>query len=206
MAVVIADVSGKGIPAALFMAAAKDCLKHCLLSLENPDELSKAMMRANEWLCENNEKSFFVTVFLGVLDLQSGLLRFVNAGHNPPLLRRKEDGNVFRPLHMKRNFALAVLEDWQYAQDEVRLSEGDVLFLYTDGVTEAENEARMMYSLEKLTDFLNSETAGRADSMQELLSSVWAELGGFAGRAEQSDDITMLAIAYGSAEKNSNSL
>ena len=206
VAVVIADVSGKGIPAALFMAVAKDCLKHCLLSLENPDELSKAMMQANEWLCENNEKSFFVTVFLGVLDLKSGLLRFVNAGHNPPLLRRKQEGNVFRPLRMKRNFALAVLEDWQYGQDEVQLDKGDVLFLYTDGVTEAENEERIMYSQERLTSFLNGETAGRAASMLELLSSVWAELGGFVGRAEQSDDITMLAITYGSAKKIPNSL
>jgi sigma-B regulation protein RsbU (phosphoserine phosphatase) len=130
----------------------------------------------------------------------------VNAGHNPPLLRRKQDGNVFRPLRMKRNFALAVLEDWQYGQDEVQLDKDDVLFLYTDGVTEAENEERIMYSQERLTSFLNGETAGRAGSMVELLSSVWAELGGFVGRSEQSDDITMLAITYGSAKKISNSL
>lgn len=202
LAVVIADVSGKGIPAALFMAAAKNCLKHCLLSMKTPDELEKAVIQANERLCENNEKSFFVTVFLGVLDLRSGLLRFVNAGHNPPLLRRKADGNAFQPLRMKRNFAFAVIEDWQYGQDELQLAEGDVLFLYTDGVTEAEDETRQMYSMSRLTNFLNGETAARAGSMQELLGTVWADLGAFVGTAEQSDDITMLAITYGSSKKN----
>lgn len=202
LAVVIADVSGKGVPAALFMAAAKDCLKHCLLSMESPDELEKAVIKANERLCENNEKTFFVTVFLGVLDLRSGLLRFVNAGHNPPLLRSKQEGNVFQPLRMRRNFAFAVVDDWQYVHDEIQLAEGEVLFLYTDGVTEAENEARQMYSMNRLQDFLNGEKAGKAESMQELLGIVWAELGRFAGKAEQSDDITMLAIAYGGSKKN----
>lgn len=202
LAVVIADVSGKGVPAALFMAAAKDCLKHCLLSMESPDELEKAVIKANERLCENNEKTFFVTVFLGVLNLRSGLLRFVNAGHNPPLLRSKQEGNVFQPLRMRRNFAFAVVDDWQYVHDEIQMAEGEVLFLYTDGVTEAENEARQMYSMNRLQDFLNGEKAGKAESMQELLGIVWAELGRFAGKAEQSDDITMLAIAYGGSKKN----
>ena len=206
VAIVIADVAGKGIPAALFMAAAKNSLKHCLLFLEDPDALAKAMTQANLRLCENNEKSLFVTVFLGVLDLRSGILRFVNAGHNPPLLRRKQEGNVYRPLRMQRNFALAVLEDWQYVQDEVQLEAGDVLFLYTDGVTEAENEERKMYTLDRLVAFLNGETAAKEDSMQELLGSVWADLGGFAGKAEQSDDITMLAIEYGSEKKSADSL
>ena len=103
---------------------------------------------------------------------------------------------------MKRNFAFAVIEDWQYGQDELQLAEGDVLFLYTDGVTEAEDETRQMYSMSRLTNFLNGETAARAGSMQELLGTVWADLGAFVGTAEQSDDITMLAITYGSSKKN----
>lgn len=201
LAFVIADVSGKGIPAALFMAAAKNCLKHCLLSLENPDDLEKAVMLANERLCENNEQTVFVTVFLGVLDLRSGMLRFVNAGHSAPLLRRQQDGNVFRPLRRTRNLAFAVMEDWQYVTDEVQLAEGDALFLYTDGVTEAENPERKMYAMDRLAAFLNSEPAGKARSMQELLGSVWADLASFVGAAEQSDDITMLAITYGDAKK-----
>lgn len=201
LAFVIADVSGKGIPAALFMAAAKNCLKLCLLSMKNPDELEKAVVVANERLCENNEQTFFVTVFLGVLDLRSGLLRCVNAGHNPPLLRRQQDGNIFQPLRMKRNFAFAVMEDWQYVSDEVQLAEGDIIFLYTDGVTEAENKERSMYSMDRLAAFLNSESAGKAHSMQDLLGCVWADLGKFVGDAEQSDDITMLAISYGETKK-----
>lgn len=201
LAVVIADVSGKGIPAALFMAAAKNCLKHYLLGMDSPEELEKYVMQANVRLCENNDKNFFVTLFLGVLDLRSGLLRFVNAGHTPPLLRRQQDGNVFRPMRMKRNFALGVLEDWQYAREEIQLAEGDVMFLYTDGVTEAENEAHQMYSMKRLAEFMNGEAPDRAGSMQELLSIVRAELGGFVGHAEQSDDITMLALTYGNGKK-----
>ena len=202
LAFVIADVSGKGIPAALFMAAAKNCLKLCLLSMDNPDELEKAVIMANERLCENNDQTFFVTVFLGVLDLKTGLLRFVNGGHNTPLLRRQQDGNVFQPLRMTRNIAFALMEDWQYVSDEVQLTKGDVIFLYTDGVTEAENNERNMYSMDKLMAFLNSESAGKANSMQELLGCVWANLGKFVGDAEQSDDITMLAITYGEPKKN----
>jgi len=97
-----------------------------------------------------------------------------------------------------------VMEDWQYASDEVQLTKGDVIFLYTDGVTEAENKERRMYSMDKLADFLNSEAAGKARSMQELLGCVWADLGKFVGDAEQSDDITMLAITYGDAKKKLN--
>ena len=111
LAFVIADVSGKGIPAALFMAAAKNCLKLCLLSMEDPDELEKAVIMANERLCENNDQTFFVTVFLGVLDLRSGLLRFVNAGHNPPLARIN---GKYQYLDMKRDLL------WHVEGHEIR--------------------------------------------------------------------------------------
>lgn len=196
-AVLIADVAGKGIPAALFMAAAKNCLKSSLLSQDNPDNLAKAMIAANARLCEDNREMLFITAFLGVLDLRSGLLRFVNAGHNPVFIRQKEQDKAFRKLPMKRNFVLAGWEDYQYVQEEVLLSEGDVLFLYTDGVNEAMNEADEMYGLERLENFLNSEQAAQSKNMEELVKMVQAEVADFVGNAEPADDITMLAVAYG---------
>ena len=136
-AVVIADVSGKGVPAALFMVIAKTLIKsHAQFGNEPADIFTIT----NNQLCEGNEAGLFVTAWMGILDLHTGDLSCVNAGHNPPLIRRRD--GAFEYIKMKPGFVLAGLEDMQYTQTQLHLDTGDTLFLYTDGVTEAENPAK----------------------------------------------------------------
>lgn len=190
--ITIADVSGKGVPAALFMVAAITNLRNFTSSLKSPDDLKIAIENTNERLCTNNDGEFFVTAFSGVLDLTTGIFRYVNAGHNPPLIRRR--GKNFEELPMELNFVLGGWEDWQYIQQEIQLEEGDTIFLYTDGVTEATDSAGKLYSLERLQKFLNERA--KNSSAEEILSAVHESLQKFSGDAEQSDDITMLAVQF----------
>ena len=190
--ITIADVSGKGVPAALFMVAAITNLRNAVAALQNPDDLKNAIEHTNDSLCANNDGGLFVTAFSGVLDLSTGIFRYVNAGHNPPLIRRR--GKGFEELPVELNFVLGGWDDWQYIQQEIRLEAGDTIFLYTDGVTEAADSTGKLYSLERLQQFLNAraETA----STEEILSAVRESLQKFSGAAEQSDDITMLAVKF----------
>ena len=190
--ITIADVSGKGVPAALFMVAAITNLRNFTSSLKNPDDLKIAIENTNDRLCANNDGGLFVTAFSGVLDLTTGIFRYVNAGHNPPLIRRR--GKIFEELPIGLNFVLGGWEDWQYIQQEIQLEEGDTLFFYTDGVTEAANSAGKMYSLERLQKFLNE--FKETSSVKEILSSIHESLQKFSGETEQSDDITMLAVKF----------
>ena len=190
--VTIADVSGKGVPAALFMVAAVTNLRNFTASLKSPEDLKNAIEKTNDKLCTNNDGGLFVTAFSAVLDLKTGIFRYVNAGHNPPLIRRR--GENFSELPMELNFVLGGWEDWQYIQQEIRLEPGDTIFLYTDGVTEAVNSAGKLYSLEKLKNFLNELDSNF--SSKEILSAVHKSLQKFSGGAEQSDDITMIAVTF----------
>ena len=188
--VTVADVSGKGVPAALFMVAAITHLRNSVAALKSPEDLKRAIENTNDKLCANNDGGLFVTAFSGVLDLSTGIFRYVNAGHNPPLIRRR--GKNFEELSMELNFVSGGWEDWQYVQQEIQLAAGDTIFLYTDGVTEASDSARKLYSLERLKKFLN----GRDESLsaKKILADVHASLEKFSADAEQSDDITMLAV------------
>ena len=190
--ITIADVSGKGVPAALFMVAAITNLRNFTASLKSPDDLKRAIENTNDRLCANNDGGLFVTAFSGVLDLTTGIFRYVNAGHNPPLIRRR--GKNFEELPMELNFVLGGWDDWQYVQQEIQLEAGDTIFLYTDGVTEAVDAAGKMYSLERLQKFLNE--LDENASSEEILSAVRESLQKFSGEAEQSDDITMLAVKF----------
>ena len=188
--VTIADVSGKGVPAALFMVAAITNLRNFTAG---SGDLKTAIESTSNRLCANNDGGLFVTAFSGVLDLETGVFRYVNAGHNPPLIRRR--GKNFEELPMELNFVLGGWEDWQYIQQEIQLEAGDTIFMYTDGVTEATDATGKMYSLERLKTFLNglAETA----SAEEILAAVIDSLEKFyTGAAEQSDDITMLALKF----------
>ena len=187
-----ADVSGKGVPAALFMVAAITNMRNFALSLKSPDDLKSALENTNDRLCANNDGGLFVTAFSGVLDLKTGVFRYVNAGHNPPLIRRR--GHNFEELPMELNFVLGGWDDWQYVQQEIRLEEGDTLFLYTDGVTEAADSSGKLYSLERLKQFLNA--LGTNLSTKEILSAVDESLRKFSSDGEQADDITMLAVKF----------
>jgi len=190
--ITIADVSGKGVPAALFMVAAITNLRNFTASLKSSDDLKTAIEKTNDKLCTNNDGGLFVTAFSGVLDLTTGIFRYVNAGHNPPLIRRH--GENFSELPMELNFVLGGWNDWQYIQQEIQLEDGDTIFLYTDGVTEAVDSAGEMYSLERLKKFLNE--MDKNNSAEEILAAVRTELENFSVNAEQSDDITMIAVKF----------
>ena len=190
--ITIADVSGKGVPAALFMVAAITNLRNFTASLKSPDDLKTAIEKTNDRLCNNNDGGLFVTAFSGVLDLTTGIFRYVNAGHNPPLIRR--NGKIFEELPMELNFVLGGWEDWNYIQQEIQLKPGDTIFLYTDGVTEETNSTGQLYSLERLKKFLNG--MEKNISAAKILAEIDKSLENFSVNAEQSDDISDLQVFF----------
>lgn len=191
LAVVIADVSGKGIPAALFMMISKTLLKNLALSSSS---LEDVLIKANNSLCENNDAGMFVTAFMGVLYLNTGRFTYVNAGHNPPLL--KKNGGKFEWLQIKRNFVLAGMENVKYEEQEIQLGKGDIVFLYTDGVTEACNKELQIYTESRLLEHLNHIGTNCVLRPSEIIQSVKQSIDSFGKDAEQADDITMLCLKY----------
>lgn len=183
---VIADVSGKGIGAALFMTISKTVLKNQLQLGISPAE---ALTNANKQLCENNDAGLFVTCWAGVYDTESGILSFVNAGHNPPIIIR--NGAKAEFIKQRSGFVLAGLEGYQYRSEEIQLSRGDEMFFYTDGVTEATNVHNELFGEERLLRCLDS-------CPDELLANQLAilkkDIDTFVGKREQFDDITIMAM------------
>ena len=188
MAVVMADVSGKGVPAALFMVIAKTLIKNYAQSGIKPEEVFTTV---NRLLCDGNKAGLFVTAWLGVLELTTGKLTYVNAGHNPPLI--KQNGGEFTYLKSRVSFVLAGMETIKYRQNEITIAPGDRLFLYTDGVTEATNSSIELYGEERLSAFMNSHSGENAE---EILHDLKADIYAFQGEAPQFDDITMLMLDY----------
>lgn len=197
LVVTIADVSGKGVPAALFMMRSKTILKNITMMSIHPDDLGAALAIANQQLFENNPEMMFVTVFLGILDVKTGEFRYANAGHNPPLVVQSASGERrWKYLRSKqRDHMLGVVEEAEYEMHKILLAPGDMIFLYTDGVTEAMDRNERFYSEERLR-----KTLARVDvpfaSMKEVLAGVRADIEGYTDGAEQSDDITMLGLRY----------
>jgi sigma-B regulation protein RsbU (phosphoserine phosphatase) len=220
LAVVMADVSDKGIPAALFMVVARTLIKSNAQMGLSPSEVFEAV---NELLVEGNDANMFVTAFMGYLDLKSGALTYVNAGHTPTLVSRS--GGSFEKLEMTPGFVLGALSGFTFEERETTLAVGDRLFLYTDGVTEAASPSLELFSEKRLlrvldecesdradggmassadagtasaasanTGTVSANGRGRATSMAELLARVKHDMDTFAAGAEQSDDITMLAL------------
>ena len=188
LALVIADVSGKGIPAALFMMRAKTAIKNGALSGAAP---GKILETVNDILCEENEIKMFVTVWLGILDLKTGLMRCCNAGHEYPALMRA--GGDFELLKDKHGLFLGARPGIPRCEYEIQLESGDRLFVYTDGVPEALNESAEQYGTARMIDHLNT----LKDQPQDrLLSGMLENVRRFAGEAEQFDDITMLGITW----------
>lgn len=188
LAVVMADVSGKGVPAALFMVIAKTLIKDHTMPDKDPGEV---FTKVNELLCETNSEGLFVTAFEGVLDLRTGEFRFVNAGHEMPFICKK--GQSFNPYPVKAAFVLAGLEGMKYESGVITLDVGDKLFQYTDGVTEATNLNNELYGMERLGEILNKKSEL---SVSDLLPAVKADIDAFVGSAPQFDDITMLCFEY----------
>ena len=183
-----ADVSGKGIPAAMFMMTAKTIIKDLA---ESGMAVNDIFTKANEKLCENNESGMFVTAWMGILDITTGQVKFANAGHNPPLLKRANGS--FEYLKTRAGFVLAGMEGVRYRAGELTLNPGDRLFLYTDGVPEATNAENKLYGEDRLLSFMNQNTTMEA---VKLLPALKANIDEFVGEAPQFDDITMLMLDY----------
>lgn len=193
LVVTIADVCGKGIPAALFMMRAKTALKNMVLMANDPDDLATIMTLTNRELCQDNGGKMFVTVWLGRLDLVTGELIYVNGGHNPPFVRQKGECRYLR--QQKYHLAPGLWNTAVYEAHRLTLLPGDMLFLYTDGVTEAMNRNDEPYTDQRLKAKL--ESMDEKISMQEMLSSVKADIEAHEDGTEQSDDITMLGLRFG---------
>ena len=188
VAFLAADVSGKGIPAAMFMMTAKTIIKDLA---ESGMAVNDIFTKANEKLCENNESGMFVTAWMGILDLTTGQVKFANAGHNPPLLKRANGS--FEYLKTRAGFVLAGMEGIRYRAGEITLNPGDRIFLYTDGVPEATNTENKLYGEDRLLAFMNQNSNVKAT---ELLPALKANIDEFVGEAPQFDDITMLMLDY----------
>ncbi|MCL2069541.1 MAG: SpoIIE family protein phosphatase [Treponema sp.] len=186
LAVVIADVSGKGVGAALFMVIAKTLIKNNSGGGKSPAEVFSSV---NRMLCDNNEASMFVTALIGYYKISRGKFVFVNAGHNPPLLKKANSEYEF--LRTKPCPVLGWKENSVYIEEEISFQSGDTIYLYTDGVTEAMDSDGDFFSEARLLDAL-----ARANDYHptELLDAIKQEIDSFAGGAEQADDITMLAL------------
>ena len=186
LAMVIADVSGKGVPAALFMVIAKTLLKNAVQTGLSPKE---ALEKVNNQLCENNEAEMFVTVWLGVYEISTGRLTAANAGHEYPAIRRA--GGQFELLKDRHGFVLAGMENARYREYELDIGVGDTLFVYTDGVAEATDGANVLYGTDRMLAALNR---NRDLAPEKLLHQVKADIDCFVGSAPQFDDITMLSL------------
>ncbi len=187
LAVLVADVSGKGITAALYMMNSKALLKELIQSGLEP---AAAFTQANRELCRNNKAHMFLTAFLAMLDLDSGTLTCVNAGHNPPLLKHADGSWDY--LRIKHSVVLGVTAKARYTGIPVPLEPGDRLFLYTDGVTEAKSAANELFGEKRLQEALNA----MAGTPSELIAEIKTRLENFSAGVPQSDDITMLVLDY----------
>ena len=188
LCMVIADVSGKGVPAALFMMMSKIVLQNCAMLGLSP---AAALTKTNEILSADNQTGMFVTVWMGMLELSTGKLTAANAGHEYPALKRA-DGR-FELYQDKHGFVIGGMEGIRYREYEEQLDPGDMLFVYTDGVPEAEDSEHRQFNTERMLDALNFE-AGAAP--ERLLKNVRWAVDEFVQGAEQFDDLTMLCVAY----------
>ncbi len=188
LAIVMADVSGKGVPAALFMVIGKTLIK----DHTTPDrDLGTVFTEVNNLLCESNSEEMFITAFEGVLDLETGEFVYVNAGHEMPFICKA--GSNFEPYKIRAGFVLAGMEDMKYKAGSMTLEPGDKIFQYTDGVTEATNVNNELYGMERLEVILNKV---KNEAPNDILPAVKNDIDEFVGEAEQFDDITMLCLEY----------
>ena len=191
LVITMADVSGKGVPAALFMMRSKTILKNLAMTMSNPDDLAAVMILANNQLCQGNDEMMFVTVFMAILDLKTRKLTYVNGGHNPPMIYHNAE-EKFDWLQMEENCVLGMMEEMDFVQQETQLESGDIIYLYTDGVTEAMNKDNEQYGEARLENCLNH--INHQCKLPTLLDGVKKSLAEHVKDAEQSDDITMLAV------------
>ena len=188
LAIVMADVSGKGVPAALFMVIGKTLIKD---HTTPGRDLGQVFTEVNNLLCESNSEEMFITAFEGVLDLVTGEFVYVNAGHEMPFISKA--GGNFEPYKIRAAFVLAGMEDMKYRAGSMMLEPGDRIFQYTDGVPEATNVNNELYGMQRLEAILNKVNDRKPD---EVLSAIKNDIDEFVGEAPQFDDITMLCLDY----------
>ena len=191
LALVMADVSGKGVPAALFMAISKALIKDRALEVSDPAEV---LMNVNNMLCEENEAELFVTVWLGILDISTGEIQFTDAGHEFPVMVHRDSAYELVKAQRKKP-PVATIEGIKYQTSTVRMLPGDVLFLYTDGVPEATNASDELYGMERMEEVLAKNSTSR---VEDILGEVRKDVDAFVKDAPQFDDLTMLAIRLNS--------
>ena len=189
LAMVMADVSGKGVPAALFMVIAKTLIKNAAqLGEYSP---AKVLMSANEQLCEGNEAELFVTVWLAIMEISTGKGKAANAGHEHPTLRRK-DGK-YELVEYRHSPAVATMDGIRFKEHDFELHPGDSLFVYTDGVAEATNAKNELFGTDRMLQALNKDPGA---APKKILAAVKSSVDEFVGEAPQFDDITMLGMVY----------
>lgn len=189
LALIIADVSGKGIPAALFMVTARTLIKDASFRGLSVNEI---FSNVNDTLCEGNDAGLFVTAWMAIIDLKTGECEFCNAGHNPPVLLRQGEEPVF--VRTKPNLVLGCIEEMPYNVEHLKLEKGDRMYLYTDGVTEAENVTKEFFGEELLMESIGAISVN--EGCRGMCEAIASKVKDFVGEAEQSDDITMLAFHF----------
>ena len=195
LVITIADVSGKGIPAALMMMVTKTLIKSH--GLADCADTSRILSSVNDQFCENNELDMFVTVFLGVLTLSTGEFRYTNAGHEYPAISR--NGNKFELIKEHHSPPLGCMEGIVYKEHKITLYPGDIIYVYTDGVTEANDSDHGFYGEIRLISALNQPFNGEMAKLDENVSN---SIANFSGKAEQFDDITMLSLKYNGSKES----
>jgi serine phosphatase RsbU (regulator of sigma subunit) len=185
---VISDVSGKGVPSALFMVIAKTLLK---AEAQRGTAIQDVLFYVNNTLTKNNETAMFATLFCGIVNLQTNELFMVNAGHNPPIMGNNSDGYKF--VSIDQNIALGVFDDFVFKSAKIDIKKGDQILLYTDGITEAFNNEDEAFSEERLLSIV---TSNHTMGSMQLVQKIEQEIKNFTKDAEQSDDITILAVTY----------
>jgi sigma-B regulation protein RsbU (phosphoserine phosphatase) len=188
IALVMADVSGKGVPAALFMMVSRVLIKSRLQSGESPSE---ALMNVNDQLCEGNDAEYFVTVWVAVVQISTGKGVAANAGHEHPVLRRA--GGTYELVVYRHAPALGLMDGIPFRQHDFVMHPGDSLFVYTDGVPEATNDSDELFGSDRMLAALNENPDA---SPNDVLVNVRRSVDGFVGEAEQFDDLTMLCFRY----------
>lgn len=197
LALVIADVSGKGVPAALFMVIAKTLIKNrTQMASGGPYSPAEILGYVNEQLCEGNEAELFVTVWLGILQISTGKGLVSNAGHEYPAIRRA--GGEYELVKTKHSMAVAAMEGIRFREHEFELHAGDSLYVYTDGVAEATDSRDELFGTDRMLAALNEDPDARPE---QLLHTVKKHIDGFVGEAMQFDDITMLCLHYLGGDK-----
>lgn len=189
VAIVIADVSGKGVPAALFMVIGKTLIKD---HTQPGRDLGEVFTEVNNILCESNDNGMFITAFEGVLDLVTGEFRYANAGHEMPFIYRKDGG--YEAYKIRPGFVLAGMENIKYKEQKIQLNIGDKIFQYTDGVTEATDKDNQLYGMDRLHKVLNEKCLDC--NPEQTLKLVKEDIDAFVGDNDQFDDITMLCLEY----------